>query len=121
MMMMHKKLELDRVYTEEAALLKAVINWLTPQQREGIRVLRICDRYAKGYSDLFICVRGVFVCAELKDDSGTATQHQKLFLKQMEEAGAICGICRTVSDVSTLVEKAKEVAKHYDRAGQTYT
>lgn len=87
--------------------MKKSIEWLEPQRRDGIKVLRICDRYAKGYSDLFICVRGIFVCAELKDDEGEATKHQGDFLDEMSEAGAICGVCRTVKEVADLVEAAK--------------
>lgn len=96
----------SRVYTEEAALLKAVIRWLEPQQRDGIKVIRICDRYNSGYSDLFICARGRFVVAELKDDTGTATPHQELFIEEMEAAGATGGVCRTVKEVSDLIDKA---------------
>lgn len=102
------RLPSDRVYTEEAKLQKDVIAWLTPQERDGIKVLRICDRYNKGYSDLFICVKGIFVVAELKDDTGTPTPHQELFIKQMVACGAIGGICRTIKDVADLVEQAKE-------------
>lgn len=96
----------SRVYTDEAALLKAVIRWLEPQQRDGIKVIRVCDRYYKGYSDLFICARGRFVVAELKDDTGTATPHQEIFIKEMIAAGAVGGICRSVKDVADLIEKA---------------
>ena len=96
----------SRVYTDEAALLKAVIRWLEPQQRDGIKVIRVCDRYHSGYSDLFICARGRFVVAELKDDTGTATPHQEIFIKEMIAAGAVGGICRSVKDVADLIEKA---------------
>ena len=102
------RLPLDRVYTEEAKLQKDVIAWLAPQERDRIKVLRICDRYNKGYSDLFICVKGIFVVAELKDDTGTPTPHQELFIKQMAACGAIGGICRTIKDVADLIEQAKE-------------
>lgn len=95
------------MYKEEADLLKAVTDWLEPQKREGIKVIRICDRYNKGYSDLFICVRGQFVVAELKDDTGVESPHQKLFIKEMKEAGAIGAVCRTVKEVAELVEEAK--------------
>ena len=95
------------MYTEESTLLTKVTEWLAPQQRDGIKVLRICDRYAKGYADLFICVRGIFVCAELKDDTGVASPHQKLFLEEMTKAGAVCGVCRTVKEVADLVDEAK--------------
>jgi hypothetical protein len=96
----------DKMYKEEAALLKAVIRWLEPQQRDGIKVIRICDIYHSGYSDLFICARGRFVVAELKDDTGTASPHQELFIEEMEAAGATGGVCRTVKEVSDLIDKA---------------
>lgn len=101
------KLPSDQVYSEESALLKKVKEWLEPQERDGIKLIRICDRYNKGYSDLFICVRGWFVVAELKDDTGTASPHQLLFIDEMKKAGAVGGVCRSVKDVADLVEKAK--------------
>jgi len=101
------KINMDEVFTEESALLSKVTEWLAPQERRGIKVIRICDRYAKGYSDLFICVNGIFVCAELKDDEGVASPHQKLFLQQMANVGAIVGICRTVGEVAELVNQAQ--------------
>ena len=104
----HKKLPSPQVYTDEAVLLKKVKEWLEPQERDGIKMLRICDRYARGYSDLFICVRGQFVVAELKDDTGTPSQHQLDFIDEMVSCGAIGGVCRSVKDVADLVEQAKE-------------
>lgn len=102
------KLPSPQVYTDEAVLLKKVKEWLEPQERDGIKVLRICDRYARGYSDLFICVRGQFVVAELKDDIGTPSQQQLDFIEEMTACGAIGGVCRSVKEVADLVEKAKE-------------
>lgn len=102
------KYALDRVYTEEGQLQSDVMEWLAPQRREGIKAIRICDRYNKGYSDVFICVRGIFVCAELKDDTGTPTPHQIAFLKDMKEAGAVTGICRSIKDVANLIDEAKK-------------
>jgi hypothetical protein len=99
---------LERTYSDEATLLSKVIAYLEPQRRDGIKVIKIRDRYAKGYSDLFICVRGIFVVAELKDDTGKPSQHQKDFVKEMQECGAIGHhTCRTVQDVIDLVEEAK--------------
>ena len=87
-------------------MLKKVIEWLEPQKRDGIKVIRIVDRYTKGYSDLFICARGRFVVAELKDDTGTATPHQEQFIEEMQRCGAIGGVCRSVKDVADLIDKA---------------
>lgn len=102
----NKPLPSDHQYKEESTLLKKVIEWLEPQKRDGIKVIRIVDRYTKGYSDLFICARGRFVVAELKDDTGTATPHQELFIEEMIEAGATGGVCRSVKDVSDLINQA---------------
>ena len=78
--------------------------------RDGIKLIRICDRYNKGYSDLFICVRGLFVVAELKDDEGVATPHQELFIKEIQDTGGLGAVCRTVKEVADLVEEAKRRA-----------
>ena len=108
-----RKLPSDHMYSDEADLVSAVKKWLEPQRRDGIMLIRICDRYAKGYSDFFICVRGIFVVAELKDDTGKPTQHQLDFIKDMKECGAIGGVCRTVAEVSALVEEAKRRAPEW--------
>lgn len=104
---------LDQMYKDEGVLQKKVIEWLEPQFRDGIKVIRICDRYNKGYSDLFINVRGQFVVAELKDDVGTASPHQEEFIRDMVACGAIGGVCRTVQEVIDLVEEAKRRVPHW--------
>lgn len=109
MMNKNKPLPSAQQYSDEATLLKKVMKWLEPQQRERIKAIRICDRYNKGYSDVFICVHGILVLAELKDDTGTPSPHQEIFLDEMRAAGAIGGICRSVKDVADLVEQAKQL------------
>lgn len=109
MMSRNKPLPSAQQYSDEATLLKKVMEWLAPQQRERIKAIRICDRYNKGYSDVFICVHGILVLAELKDDTGTPSPHQEMFLDEMRAAGAIGGICRSVKDVADLVEQAKSI------------
>ena len=96
----------NHMYKKESDLLKAVIKWIEPQRRNGIVALKIRDRYAIGYSDLFICAKGRFIVAELKDDIGKASPHQEDFIEMMKQAGAIGGICRTVEDVENLIKEA---------------
>lgn len=96
-----------QMYKDEAKLLSEVVKWLEPQRRDGIKLLKIRDRYAKGYSDIFINVRGQFVVAELKDDTGKPSQHQIEFIEDMVACGAIGGVCRTVAEVAALVDEAK--------------
>lgn len=98
---------LNQQYALEADLLEKVLKWLAPQRRDGIKVIRICDRYAKGYSDLFICVQGWFVVAELKAKNGEATPHQTIFIEEMQSVGAIGGECKSIADVAKLIQEAK--------------
>lgn len=107
----NNRLPSDQQYSDEGTLLRKVMEWLEPQKRERIKAIRVCDRYNKGYSDVFICVHGVLVLAELKDDTGEATPHQELFLEEMCAAGAIGGVCRSVKEVADLVEQAKQLIK----------
>jgi hypothetical protein len=93
-------------YTEESTLLDEVIKWMEPLRRYGIVVLKIRDRYALGYSDLFICARGRFIVAELKDDVGKPSIHQDDFINLMTRADASGGICRSVKDVADLISEA---------------
>lgn len=98
----------DQTYTDEGSLLRDVMKYLEPQRRDGVYVMKIRDRYTKGYSDLFICVRGIFVVAELKDDVGKPSQHQINFVNDIISCGGIGKhTCRTVRDVAELVEEAK--------------
>lgn len=94
------------IYKEESKLLSECMKWLEPQRRNGIVVLKIRDMVSNGYSDLFICARGRFVVAELKDDVGKASPQQEDFITMMERAEAIGGVCRSVKDVSDLINKA---------------
>lgn len=86
--------------------MKKAQNWLAPQCRDGIKTIRVVDRYTKGYSDLFICARGRFVVAELKDSTRKATPHQLLFIEEMQRAGAIGGVCRSIKDIANLLNQA---------------
>lgn len=99
----------SRVYTEEADFLADAIKWLEAQRRNGIKVIRIGDRYHRGYSDLFICAHGRFIVAELKDDTGTASPHQEKFIEDIQNAGGVGGVCRSLRDIYDLIIKACEV------------
>lgn len=110
-----KKLPSEKQYDDEATLLKNVKEWLEPQRRDGILLMPIRDRYSRGYSDLFICVQGILVVAELKDNTGTPSQHQLDFIEDVVACGGIGGVCRSVKDVADLVEQAKERINARDR------
>ena len=92
-------------YAQEATLTKKVKDWLGTQ--EDIAYYKASDRYQKGISDFIICVEGMFVAAELKAAGGTASPHQRLFIKEIQMAGGIGGVCYTLHDVKELVRAAR--------------
>lgn len=100
------------MYNAEADLLKAVVKHFEPQFRDGIKVMKIRDRYTRGYSDLFFCVNGMLVAVELKDDTGKASTEQLKFIEEIRSCGGVGGVCRTVADVVALVEEAKRRRAH---------
>lgn len=98
----------DKQYDSEAELLEKAMDWLEKQRRYGVKAIRINDMYHKGYSDIFICVNGWWVVAELKDKTGIASPHQAEFIQDMRKAGAVGAVCRSVRDIYHLIMTAKE-------------
>ena len=62
-----------------------------------------------GFSDIFgfreCDGRAFFI--EVKTKTGKASPKQKAFLKSMQEAGAIAGICRSPQDALQLIKKER--------------
>ena len=92
-------------YAQEATLTKKVKDWLDTQK--DIAYYKASDRYQKGVSDFIICVDGMFVAAELKATGGTASPHQRLFIKEIQRASGIGGVCYSLYDVKELVRAAR--------------
>lgn len=85
---------------------KKVKEWLEVQP--DICFYKASDRFHKGISDVIMCVGGIFVAAELKADDGKPTPHQLGFIRQVQRANGIAGVCYTLGDVKALVQKARE-------------
>lgn len=103
-------LQLNQQYAAEGTLLKKAKEWLDAQP--DVLCMRICDRYHRGYSDLFLCVNGIFVAAELKDEEGTPSIHQRLFVQEVIRHGGIAKEdVRTLQEIVDLVEEARH-ARH---------
>lgn len=98
----------NKRYAQEATITKIVKDWLEVQR--DIAFYKASDRYHKGISDFILCVGGVFVGVELKKDDGKPSPHQLLFIKQIQKAGGIAGVCYTLKDVKDLVEEARVYA-----------
>lgn len=90
------------MYKQEATLTRKTKAWLDKQ--EGLFYYKASDRYQKGVSDFIICYRGKFLALELKAENGKASPHQKLFIKEVEEAGGRGAVCYTLDEVRAFVK-----------------
>jgi hypothetical protein len=92
-------------YSKEATLTKKVKEWLALQP--DVKFDKISDRFTKGIPDILACVGGYYVAIELKADDKEPSPHQRLFLKELERASGIGGVCETLAQVKALVERAR--------------
>ena len=96
----------------EAMIQKACMDWLKHLQKtQNIVFFRANSgsfkteqgRYVKtgtpGLSDICVIKDGVFYGAEIKTATGRMSQSQKTFKKELEAAGGVYLLCRSVSDL----------------------
>jgi penicillin-binding protein-related factor A (putative recombinase) len=57
-----------------------------------------------GIPDLIICYKGRFVAFEVKTATGKLTVLQAITLRQIEKAGGIAKVVRSVDEVRTVIE-----------------
>jgi hypothetical protein len=93
-------------YITEAEFLKDATHWL--QLQKDVKILRVNDSYHRGYSDLILCVRGIFVALELKDNTGTPSPHQKEFIQDILLTGGIAKVVRTMKEIYDSVDSARQ-------------
>lgn len=89
-------------FTQEATLLSYAKEFL---EMLGAAVVRQTSETA-GISDLIICYQGRFIACELKRNDGQATEQQLAFIKKIQRAGGVGGVCRTLHDILNLVDCA---------------
>lgn len=97
-----------KTYDKEADLLQAVtLHLMMLQRKKRIFGFRITDMSHSGYSDIFIIVNGIFVAAELKDNTGKPSAHQLEFIDNIRKAGGVGGVCKSIHDVNLLIAEAE--------------
>lgn len=94
----------NKVYTAEAELLADTRRFL--ETIPGVTVVRIEAGSERGKSDIVMCINGIFVAAELKDDIGEPSAQQLKFINTIRKSGGIAGICRTLEDMHDLLVEA---------------
>lgn len=93
------------MYVLEAQLTDKVREWLDLQF--DVSWYKASERFINGVSDCIICVRGLYVAAELKAEDGKPTPQQILFIKDIKRAGGIADVCYTLGDVKKLIQEAR--------------
>lgn len=76
--------------------------------------------YAKtGDPDMIVCYMGRYIAVEAKTPEGVQSQWQKLRQSQIEEAGGIYVLARSVEQVKEVIENVKreEERQDIDRCG----
>ena len=75
----------------------------------------------KGVSDIIGCYEGTFFAIEVKTQKGVITEHQKDFLRRVEEAGGIAIVARSCEDVVEALGLEVELWPLFERGRQNNT
>lgn len=62
---------------------------------------------ASGIPDIIICLKGRFVAFEVKTKKGKLTVLQAITLRQIQKAGGIAEVVRSVEDAKRIVTKLR--------------
>jgi len=73
-------------------------------QGQGYYVVNVMKASRSGVPDLLVCIEGTFVGLEVKTDIGRPTELQKYNIAQINDAGGIAGVVRSVKDVEELIK-----------------
>lgn len=84
-------------FEQEKDLLKLALEFLKMLPLTNVVRKEACT--VSGISDLLICYHGRFVAIELKDDIGTPSTLQSKFIADVEDAGGVGAVCRTLADI----------------------
>lgn len=106
----HVKDEIDD-YIKEKKLFHKRINTQGQVMMTGPNTARFALNTMKGMSDIYLCLDGISVWAELKRPTGSYTQSQKNFIEDVIMHGGIAGIVTCVQDLERLLEEARILRK----------
>lgn len=67
----------------------------------------------KGVSDIIVCCNGRFGAIELKVGKNNPTKLQQRFLSNIESAGGLSFVCRTVEEVRSAIRSIKDADKKF--------
>lgn len=102
--------EID-AYIKAKKLFHKRINTQGQVMMTGPNTARFALNTMKGMSDIYICLDGISVWAELKKPTGLYTEKQKQFIEDIIAHGGIAGIVTCVKDLERLLEEARILRK----------
>jgi Holliday junction resolvase len=84
----------------ETRIQRSIQRWLKEQ---GVFVFKVhgSEFMPAGLPDLVCCIRGRFVCVEVKTPTGTTSKRQAYMHRVIEEAGGVVIVATCVADVRT--------------------
>ena len=92
--------DLDKVYTEERALLQDVKDIL---KLFKFYFIRTESDIRSGYPDIVVCCNGMFIGIELKDNEGKLSKQQEKHIVDIKSSGGRAAGCRTLREVLDLI------------------
>lgn len=92
------------LFQDEGKFQKVALEFLS--MLPETKVIRMNAAQRGGISDLLVCYKGQFVALELKDDIGKASPQQIKFIEEIEDAGGVAAVCRTLKDIVNTLHKS---------------
>ena len=71
---------------------------------QGYYVVNVMKASRAGVPDLLVCVDGVFVGLEIKNETGRPTDLQLHNISRINDAGGVAGVVRSIQDVEELLK-----------------
>ena len=112
---------------EENSIVKAIQTWLALKRIRAWRVNtggvparggRFKRNVAAGFPDLVCCCCGMFIAIEVKTPTGRQQPSQKLFQQELEAAGGVYLLCRSLADVEAFFSN-QMTAKRFEAKAVT--
>lgn len=76
---------------------------------KGASSIKVVNANRRGVSDIIACYKGRFLAIEVKkpDKAGNCSELQKLYLKEVKEAGGYSTEATSIEEVETLLRKVE--------------
>ena len=99
--------KLAQIFLVELSKTVPITHWRMPVEKRVVNGVTIFNQL-KGFSDILICYRGLFVSAEAKATKGKQRETQKAFQEKLENADGEYFIFRSLHELSANLKRIAE-------------